>query len=168
MLQGPVFLEACLSRSSLPRFISSSISALPPSLSYVPSPQCLSGLSCGDPLQIPQPSLALTLAPRCTSPGSPAQQPIQPGYTPTPFPPHTYQASFHLLAFAHHSLGLQYPFHLSTYQFHHPSWPGTSPTSQQPHCPTPLWPLLPPPSPVVPPQPCTCHFMGTDTSMLSP
>lgn len=75
-----------------------SLCSLPP-LSYAPNPQCLSGLSCGDPLQIPQPY---------PDPGLPPHQPRLPcpathsarllsNSLPTP---HTYQASFHLLAFA--------------------------------------------------------------------
>lgn len=75
-----------------------SLSYLHP-LSYAPNPWCLSGLCFGEPLQIP--SLALSLASCLIGPGSPAQQPVQPGSSPAPFlpTPHAYQPPFHL-AFA--------------------------------------------------------------------
>ena len=131
MLQKPVFLGACWSRST------SSQTHLFPHCWATPCPFLLSGApetlrpwlwrATANPSAWPWPSGLI-------SPGSPLlshpfsllalQPPPHPTYRLGCFPPPCLCSG--------HSLGLELPSHLSTSQFHHPSWPRTGPTSQQP------------------------------------
>lgn len=100
--------------SFLPRLISSTISRLPPPLSCAFKLRVLEAFALESRCKFH--GLALAPASHLISPGSPAQQPLQPGYSPTPSPPHYIPGSFpppHLCS--SHCLGLEHHFHLSTY-----------------------------------------------------
>lgn len=100
--------------SFLPRLVSSTISRLPPPLSCAFKLRVLEAFALESRCKFH--GLALAPASHLISPGSPAQQPLQPGYSPTLSLPHYIPGSFpppHLCS--SHCLGLEHPFHLSTY-----------------------------------------------------
>lgn len=72
--------------SSLPRLISSTICRLPPPFCRAFKLGVLAAFALESCCKFH--GLALAPASLLISPGSPAQQPLQPGYSPTPSPPH--------------------------------------------------------------------------------
>lgn len=152
---GPVLLGAHWSTFISFRLISSTIAGCPHPFPVLQAPKSLSSL------QMPQPNPGPDFLPH---------QPQLPCLMTPQLPPcpisKTHGAPSCLLAVAQVIPWAWSTFHLSTYQFHH--LPGPEESRLPAASPLPHPTLASPPSPGAPPQPCACHFIGTDTSMLSP